>query len=244
VERTTKKKTSDNKDSYCHVIIIRVIFFCLLLLNMDKELYYKRLEQSLQSVTTEIKNLSYIFGSSSPLIDRLVKTTTFLTDYLDAIYAGELYGRKLSKQLVAARILPEELNSDLEEIVALPLGWCDGEGEAIQEVAFSSSSLILLICNLLQYLPTTLLASPEQTINFKFGEWTLIVDDSNTLVWFNCETSTFKYVKLSADMESTVKDLEQMLFQLKVINGEFDRMLFHAVVSLIAPVIKKMTVHR
>jgi hypothetical protein len=169
---------------------------------MDKK-YYKTLVESFQLVTEGIENLSYIFGSSPPL------KTTFLTNNLNAIYSGKLCGRELSKQLVAANILPQELNSDLEEIVSLPPGWCNGEGESIPEVAFSLSSLILLICNLLQYLPTTLLASPEQTINFKFGEWTLIVDDSDTLVWFNCETSTFKYVKLSADMESDVKDLEE-----------------------------------
>eukprot|EP01119_Soliformovum_irregulare_P007414 TRINITY_DN19829_c0_g1_i1.p1 TRINITY_DN19829_c0_g1~~TRINITY_DN19829_c0_g1_i1.p1 ORF type:complete len:208 (+),score=17.55 TRINITY_DN19829_c0_g1_i1:33-656(+) len=102
------------------------------------------------------------------------------------IHSHATEGRKLAKILIEDGLLPPELVVDWQHLIQLGPGWCDPEDdETISESAFTVATFLLVIFYLLNNLPDYLIPDPEQTINFKLGERTLVVDGTENLILFD-----------------------------------------------------------
>ena len=105
-------------------------------------------------------------------------------------------GRQSARDLINKNILPTDLSEDLAEIIDLEDGWADWEGnDSIPDAAFDMTTKLLYFFHNQNYLPDALVPSPAQTINFKFNDKTLIVDETETLKIFH--HITFGIVKVT-----------------------------------------------
>lgn len=119
-------------------------------------------------------------------VDRGTAVIRFLRKNGSSLLDLEL-GKQLTSALLDSNLLEGEACEDLEEILVLPPGWADegGGNNAIPSSAYSVASRLLLLLYLTDHLPDNLVPSPRQTINFKFGSFTLLVDGTNTLSLFD-----------------------------------------------------------
>lgn len=125
--------------------------------------------------------------------NRMSTVIVFLQGNLELIVSRRLVGRKLATRVLEILIDPiaVEITEDYSELIALPPGWCDTEASStsnISEDAFTVGSLLMLLFYLLPLIPDTVIPSPQQTINFKFGSLTLIVNGTEKLKTFDRET--------------------------------------------------------
>jgi len=151
------------------------------------------------------------------------RITIFLISNWEQLLHKELQGKKLARAVIKSELLTTEISNDFEEIANLNVGWCDGKDEHIPEEAYTVASLLLLLFALVGNLPSALIPSPLQTIDFRFGDWTLLIDGSLTLLFFNQETGAIRRIILTSPITET--DLQLLVQLLKINNASQKRLL-------------------
>jgi hypothetical protein len=162
----------------------------------------RQITSIIEGLSTALKGLS---SSFPPELERDVRRISSVADFLavhsEGLLTGTLSGRELALLLCETRMLRKEVQADLLEILD------EEEGRDIEERVFGQSALLLLVFHLLEHSPDDLIGSPQQTINFKFGELTLICRGTQELVFFNRRTCEEQEVPLS----NVYRELQRLL---------------------------------
>lgn len=134
-------------------------------------------------------NLLCSMAPSLPKVKPLGDVIDVLKKHLFSISNGTSNGRNFAREIKS--LLSVELQDDLVDLVELQPGWADETGKGVENLTnntFVVMSTLLLCFILVDLEPDALVADPRQTINFKFGAVTVIVDGSNKLTFFNRNT--------------------------------------------------------
>ncbi len=177
-----------------------------------------------------------------PIITPASNAAIFLSDNIESLLSGELYGRKVAEKILHAKFLPVELVEDLQDIVDTSPSSKNDYDVSLSEDAVEVASHLVLLFYVIGHLPDTLLVAPKETINFKFGELTLIVDGSLTLRIFNRNSCKYQRIILSAPTSEDEQNLEVTLKQLQWENGVIEQMFVTILVASLSNVAHKLPV--
>jgi hypothetical protein len=170
------------------------------LLKVIHSLYQNHEELSLETMLDNLEIIIKDFGSILTTefhsLDRLQKVIRLLRGG----FKENLSGKDFMRLIISGDFLTKELQDDLKGIIESPKDCYDGEGESIDDNAFGLSSTILLILYLLNKLPNFFMTSPMQTIDFKFDDFTILVDGSQDLL-----------VVYEDETPSSIEPLEKLL---------------------------------